>query len=56
MSEGIFTVILYASTLVLSALNVSQIQTPKLSGNPINVYLLAVYTIGITSIYGWKLL
>ena len=55
-SDGIFTVILYASALGLAALNVSQIKTPKLSGNPRNVFLLALYTLGMTSIYGWKLL
>ena len=55
-SGDVFTVILYASGLGLAALNVSQIKTPKLSGNPINVYILALYTLGITAIYGWKLL
>lgn len=55
-SGGVFTVILYASGLSLAALNVSQIKTPKLSGNPINVYILAIYTLGITAVYGWKLL
>lgn len=55
-SAGIFSVILYVSGLGLAALNVSQIKTPKLSGNPINVYLLAIYTLGMTGIYGWKLL
>ena len=42
--------------LGLAALNVSQIKTPKLSGNPVNVFILAAYTLGITAIYGWKLL
>ncbi len=55
-SNGIFLVVLYVSALGLAALNVSQIKTPKLSGNPRNVYLLALYTLGMTSIYGWKLL
>ena len=53
---SIFTVILYVSGVGLAALNVSEIKTPKLSGNPINVYILAIYTLGITAIYGWKLL
>ena len=44
------------SILLLSILNVSRIETPKLSGNPINVYLLSTYTFAMTSIYGWKLL
>ena len=55
-SEGNFTYVLYAYCLVLTALNVSQIQTPKLSGNPVNVFILAAYTLGVTAIYGWKLL
>ena len=52
----IFSVVLYASALGLAALNVSQIKTPKLSGNPRNVFILAFYTLGITGIYAWKLL
>ena len=54
--HGVFTVILYISALGLAALNVSQIKTPKFSGVPRNVYLLAFYTLAITGIYGWKLL
>ncbi|NOR80275.1 MAG: CDP-alcohol phosphatidyltransferase [Methyloprofundus sp.] len=53
---GVFSIILYASCLGLTALNVSQIKTPKLSGNPINVFILAAYTLGMSAIYGWKLL
>ncbi len=52
----LFLVVLYVSALGLAALNVSQIKTPKLSGNPRNVFLLAFYTLGITSIYAWKIL
>jgi len=55
-NQSVFSIILYASILGLAALNVSQIKTPKFSGNPINVYILAAYTIGITAIYSWKLL
>lgn len=55
-SQGVFSIILYISGLGLAALNVSQIKTPKLSGNPTNVYILAIYTLGMTSIYGWKLI
>lgn len=55
-SEGMFSVILYMSALALAALNVSEIKTPKLSGNPVFVYILAIYTLGMTCIYGWKLL
>ena len=55
-SGGVFSVILYISGLGLAALNVSEIKTPKLSGKPINVIILAIYTLGITGIYSWKLL
>lgn len=56
LSPEVFTVVLYASCVGLAMLNVSQIKTPKLSGNPANVYRLAAYTLGITAIYTWKLL
>ena len=56
VSEGAFSVVLYISGVGLAALNVSQIKTPKLSGNVINVYILAAYTLVITGIYGFKLL
>jgi CDP-diacylglycerol---serine O-phosphatidyltransferase len=55
-SARVFSIILYVSGLTLAALNVSQIKTPKLSGNPVNVYILAIYTIVMTGVYGWKLL
>lgn len=51
-----FSVILGACGLGLAILNVSQIKTPKLSGNPVNVAILAAYTLGVSIIYGWKLL
>lgn len=51
-----FSMILYISALALAILNVSEIKTPKLSGNPRNVYLLAFYTLAITTVYVWKLL
>ncbi len=55
-SQAVFPAILYVSCLGLAALNVSQIKTPKLSGNPVNVYILAFYTLAMTGIYSWKLL
>jgi CDP-diacylglycerol--serine O-phosphatidyltransferase len=54
-SEGLFSQIIYASCIGLAALNVSQIKTPKLSGNPINVYILIIYLLSMTAIYSWKL-
>ncbi len=55
-SHSAFSIVLYACGLCLAALNVSQIKTPKLSGNPINVFILVAYTLGISAIYSWKLL
>lgn len=55
-SQGIFAVVLYICCVGLAILNVSNISTPKLSGNPVNVYLLAAYTLLTSAIYGWKLL
>jgi len=55
-TQSTFSIILYASSLGLAALNVSQIKTPKFSGNPNNVIILAIYTLVITAIYTWKLL
>ncbi len=56
VSHGTFTIILYISGVGLAILNVSEIKTPKFSGNPRNVYLLAAYTLGMTVIYGLQLL
>lgn len=56
LGEGFFSIVLYASCIGLAVLNVSEIKTPKLSGNPFNVYCLAAYTLVLTAIYGWKLL
>tara|TARA_R110002049_G_scaffold28639_1_gene97933 strand:+ start:271 stop:990 length:720 start_codon:yes stop_codon:yes gene_type:complete len=55
-SHGAFSIILYAACVALAILNVAQIKTPKLSGKPLNVYLLAFYTLVITAAYAWKLL
>ncbi|ADN09208.1 CDP-alcohol phosphatidyltransferase family protein [Sulfurimonas autotrophica] len=51
-----FSIVLYISGVGLAILNVSEIKTPKLSGNPRNVYLLGAYTLVITAIYGLQLL
>ncbi len=56
VSHDTFSVILYMSGVGLAILNVSEIKTPKLSGNPRNVYLLGAYTLGITAIYGLQLI
>ena len=54
--EGLFPLVLYASCMGIAALNVSQIKTPKLSGNPVNVYTLAAYTLCMTIFYGSKII
>ncbi len=54
-SQGTFSLILYASCLLLAALNVSQIKTPKLSGSRRNVLILVIYTLATTAVYSWKL-
>ena len=51
-----FAIILAISALCLAVLNVSQIKTPKLSGNPVNVAFLALYTLLATLFYSWSLL
>lgn len=56
VTQGTFTIILYSCGVVLAILNVSEIKTPKLSGKPRNVYLLGIYTLSITVIYGIKLI
>ncbi|MBL4629417.1 MAG: CDP-alcohol phosphatidyltransferase family protein [Roseicyclus sp.] len=55
VDRPVFAIILAASGLCLAALNVSQIKTPKLSGNPVNVALLAIYTLAVSVFYGWTL-
>ena len=50
-----FSIFLALSGLFLSILNVSQIKTPKLSGKPIYVFLLAIYTLTVTFVYSWVL-
>jgi CDP-diacylglycerol---serine O-phosphatidyltransferase len=54
--RSVFAIILALSGLGLAILNVSQIKTPKLSGDPRNVVLLAIYTLFVSAIYGWNLL
>ena len=56
VSNGTFTIILYTSGVLLAILNVSEIKTPKLSGNPRNVWLLGAYTLSITVIYSMQII
>jgi phosphatidylserine synthase len=54
VSQTTFTVILYTLLVVLAILNVTSIRTPKLAGRW--YYVLSVYTLVLTTIYGWQLL
>jgi CDP-diacylglycerol---serine O-phosphatidyltransferase len=49
-----FAGVLLSLSLLLGILNISQIKTPKLSSNPINVVLLGSYTVLITCFFYWK--
>lgn len=53
ISTTAFTIVLYITILTLAALNVAPIRTPKLSGRW--YYVLALYTLLTTLIYGWML-
>lgn len=55
ITTSAFTIVLYITLITLSALNVAPIRTPKLNGG-LWYYVLALYTLAITSIYGWLLL
>ncbi|MGI1679573.1 MAG: CDP-alcohol phosphatidyltransferase family protein [Cellvibrionaceae bacterium] len=56
LPSGIFSIVFFGSVLSLAVLNVSEIKTPKLSGNSRNVFLLAFYAVGITGFNIWKLI
>ena len=56
LSYDTFLIVLYVCAVGLAILNVSEIKTPKLSGNPRNVYILAIYTLGITAVYSLELI
>ncbi|WP_057830381.1 CDP-alcohol phosphatidyltransferase family protein [Colwellia sp. TT2012] len=50
ITTSAFTIVLYITILVIAALNVASIRTPKLSGSW--YYVLALYTLFITVAYG----
>ena len=54
--QSTFAIVLAVCGLGLAVLNVSQIKTPKLSGNPNNVATIAIYTLSVTTIYGATLI
>jgi CDP-diacylglycerol--serine O-phosphatidyltransferase len=53
MNTTLFTVALYFLLMALAVMNVAPIRTPKLTGRW--YYVLMVYTLVITAIYGWQL-
>ena len=54
LTPAVFVLVLYALLMVLSALNVAPIKTPKFAGRW--YYAITVYTLVLTLVYGWKLL
>lgn len=52
-THSTFSVIIYVILLLISALNLSSIPTPKFGGKWI--YALVAYVIVLTSVYGWVL-
>ncbi|VAW20264.1 CDP-diacylglycerol--serine O-phosphatidyltransferase [hydrothermal vent metagenome] len=53
-SHTTFSIILYSLLMILSALNVSSIPTPKFGGKW--VYALVAYVLAMTTVFGWILL
>lgn len=51
--ELTFTFILFGLLMVLAALNIAPIRTPKLGGNW--YYALVTYAVGASVLYGWQL-
>jgi CDP-diacylglycerol--serine O-phosphatidyltransferase len=54
-STAQFSIVVYVFGVLLACLNVAQIKTPKLSGNPRNVYMLVVHTLVVITFYAWRL-
>jgi CDP-diacylglycerol--serine O-phosphatidyltransferase len=54
VSKSIFCTALYILVVVIAALNVAPINTPKLTGRWFTV--ITIYTLLLSMIYGWKIL
>ena len=54
ISQPLFAICLYILLMLLAALNVASIKTPKFAGRW--YYALILYTLVITAIYSWQLL
>ncbi|MCP4660322.1 MAG: CDP-alcohol phosphatidyltransferase [bacterium] len=52
-SRTIFSVMIYTMCMCMAALNVAPIRTPKFTGRWF--YVLTVYALGLTAVYGWIL-
>lgn len=52
-THSTFSILIYVLLMLLSALNLSSINTPKFGGKW--VYVLVVYVVVLTSIFGWIL-
>ena len=52
-SHSVFSVIIYVMFLGLACFNLAPVRTPKFAGNWF--YVLMIYTLVLTSIYGWLL-
>jgi CDP-diacylglycerol--serine O-phosphatidyltransferase len=53
LKHSIFSIIIYTVLMILSALNLSSIPTPKFGGKWI--YVLVIYAVVLISIFGWIL-
>lgn len=51
-SQTVFSVVIYMLLMLLAALNVAPIKTPKLAGRW--YYALIAYTVMISAILGWQ--
>ena len=52
-SQTIFSAMIYTICMCMAVLNVAPIRTPKFTGGWF--YILTVYALGLTAIYGWIL-
>ena len=52
----VFSILLGIVGVFLAILNISDIKTPKLSGNPVNVFILSIYIVIITAFYTYSFL
>jgi len=54
--EIVFSILIGIVGVFLAILNISDIKTPKLSGNPVNVLILSIYIVIITAFYTYSFL